>query len=186
MDMANNFFLTFLFAAIAANLLPCHAEIVAAAGGTNVVARVELSPRVLHMKPGHHLVIKAAWEVTTEPGFGVIHFVDAPASGAEPAMSLLIGGAGFVGVWPATSPIPPERIAAMNSASQGGVFTAEIKAFVSQGGAVHFRGDVTEVWPTHTIEVPAFSEAEALLSGSISLLWLAAYVHATPTLFMVR
>jgi len=184
--MANNFFLTFLFAVIAASLLPCHAKIVASAGGTNVVARVELSPRVLQMKPGHHLVIKAAWEVGTEPGFGVVHFVDAPASGAEPAMSLLLGPAGFVGVWPATNPIPAARIAALNSASQGGVFTAEIKAFMTPGGAVHFRGDVAETWPSHALEIPSFSEAEALLSGSISLLRLAAYVHATPTLLMVR
>ena len=177
--------LLFLFLLVAA-FAPCHAGIVAGAGGTNAVARVRVSNQALEWRQGHILRIRVAWTNAPSAGFGVAHFVHEPATSGEPALTMLLGPNGFLKLQPATHPIAPEHFAAMDTPSAGGAHAAEIRMFAKPGGGVVFQGAHTDSWPGHALEIPAFSEAEVLLSGSIALTRLEASVYPAPTLLIVR
>ena len=167
-------------------LRPCHAGVVAEAGGTNTLALVQLSTKPLDMQPGHFLRLRVAWTNAPSPGFAVAHFINDPATSEEPALSMLLGPDGFLKLQPATNALAPASLASMNTASAGGAYSADIKIFAKPNGGVRFLEGYTDSWPEHVLEIPAFSEAEIRMSGSFALVRLEATVHRAPTLFMVR
>ena len=176
----------FILAMLVASCWTCHAGVIASAGGTNTLVRVQLSTQPLEWKEGHFLRLRVAWTNAPSPGFGVVHFVNDPATSEEPALTLLLGPDGFVKLQPATNPLTPASLASMNIPSSGGAYSTVIKIFAKPDKGVRFVEGYTDSWPGHILEVPAFSEAEVLLSGSIALTRLEAEVFRAPTLFLIR
>jgi len=179
-------FILFLLSTVVAALSPCHAEVIAEAGGTNNIARVRLSSQPLEMQPGHFLRLRVAWTNAPSPGFAVAHFINEPATSEEPAMTMLLGPDGFLKLQPATNALTVANLASMNKPSAGGAYSANIRVFAKPNGGVRFLEGYTDSWPEHVLEIPAFTMVEIIMSGSFALVQLDATVHRAPTLFMVR